>query len=75
MIVLNLKKKKYEHLKDEVRQNTIDLIMIKTQLAKEELAYFFKKKGNDEKLFELEIEKKKLEILKLKSEIKSDDIV
>jgi len=32
--------------------------MIKTQLAKEELAYFFKKKENDEKLFELEIEKK-----------------
>lgn len=51
-------KKKYGNLKDEVRQKTIDLIMIKTQLAKEELAYFFKKKENDEKLFELEIEKK-----------------
>lgn len=37
-------KKKYENLKDEVRQKTIDLITIKTQLAKEELAYFFKKR-------------------------------
>jgi len=32
--------------------------MIKTQLAKEELSYLFKKMENDEKLFELEIEKK-----------------